>query len=133
MSLDISTINIWISAGIGLVSGIAASLFAPWANWGVEKKKKRLEGRKFFIEDCKRIIGKKDFELSRFLDSPLYLTLSQYLKLEIRKEVEKKTDRFSYAKKLTLNEELKLVQEEQLIKKKLLREVAKLEKNWGLL
>ena len=34
-----------IAGGAGLVTGIVGSLFAPWANWGVEKRRLRREGR----------------------------------------------------------------------------------------
>jgi hypothetical protein len=34
-----------ISGGVGLTTGIVGSLIAPWANWGVEKRRLRQESR----------------------------------------------------------------------------------------
>lgn len=34
-----------VGGGVGLVTGAVASLIAPWANWGIEKRKLRRAGR----------------------------------------------------------------------------------------
>jgi hypothetical protein len=38
-----------ISGGVGLATGVIGSLFGPWSNWGVEKRRRRQDGRAALI------------------------------------------------------------------------------------
>ena len=46
-----------ILAAIALVSGAIGSLFAPWANWGIEKRKQKLEYRKELIKRWRAMLA----------------------------------------------------------------------------
>ena len=48
-----------IGAIAGLISGTIASLIAPWINWGVKKKKFRLEERRKLLKEIREIIIKE--------------------------------------------------------------------------
>jgi hypothetical protein len=127
------TVEIIYSIIAAAVTGSVASLFAPWANWGIEKKRKKLEWRKGFINECKRIINKRDFNISQFRDTFYYSNLKINLS-------EKLSDRIDYhmgigvkGKRLSLQKELIIVGKEEKIKRDLLEEISFIEKKWGLL
>ena len=46
-----------ISGGVGLATGAIGSLFAPWAKWGVEKRRNRQERRAERIKEWREGIG----------------------------------------------------------------------------
>ena len=46
-----------ISGGVGLATGAIGSLFAPWGNWGVEKRRTRQERRAERIKEWRDGIG----------------------------------------------------------------------------
>ena len=118
---------------VSAATGAIASLIAPWANWGVEKKKKKLEWRKSFINECKRMIGKNDFDLDIFRESSCYSNLKPYLSNKLKKEIESKRKRYIPGKRLPLEEELEIVKQEAKIKNNLFDEITLIEKRWGLL
>lgn len=128
------TIDIVLAVAISAATGAVASLVAPWANWGVEKKKKKLLWRKGFIQECKRIISRGSFELDRFKESSLYSNLKHYLSTKLNKEIEIKEKKYIPGKPhRPLEESLKIVRQEQRIKNDLFSEIAILERKWGLL
>ena len=45
-----------VGAASGLVSGTVASLIAPWINWGVEKRKQKLEYRRQLVVSWRKMI-----------------------------------------------------------------------------
>ena len=46
-----------ILALIAIIGGGVGSLIAPWANWGIEKRKQRLASQRKLIEDTRRMIA----------------------------------------------------------------------------
>jgi len=129
-STIIETISL---VGISVGAGAIAALIAPWAKWGVEKKKNKLLSRKRFLNECRRVIGKRDFELDRFKKSSLYSSLRYSLSIEIRKEIILKKEKYIPGKHRPLEESLKIVKQEQQIKNDLFNEISILEREWGLL
>ena len=126
-------INIILAVVVSAVTGAIASLIAPWANWGVDKRKKRLEWRKGFINECKRIINKREFEITQFRDTSYYSNIKINLSKSLTKEIANHIGRYGHGKRLGLEEELKIVKKEASIKSRLLEEITLLEKKWGLL
>ena len=49
--------SIIIPAITGIITGAIASLFAPWANWGIEKKRLRQTARAKLFEDGRAILS----------------------------------------------------------------------------
>lgn len=50
-----------ISGGTGLVTGAIASLIAPWANWGIEKRRLTRERRIVRIAEWRAGVGDLDW------------------------------------------------------------------------
>ena len=55
-----------IGAFGGFISGIVASILAPWVNWGIKKRKEKLEERKKLLEDIRKIIIQEYQEFEKF-------------------------------------------------------------------
>ncbi len=81
--------DIVVVAIIGLISGSIGSLVAPWAQFGVEKYKLRLENRKKFIDNCREEIQKDEFDIVEFINTPLYSQLRVELAQNLREELSK--------------------------------------------
>ena len=52
--------SVIIPAIFGLVSGVIGSLVAPWANWGVEKKKEQLKRRRQIVQRLRLDLDPRD-------------------------------------------------------------------------
>ena len=46
----------FLSAFFGLLAGIAGSIFAPWVNWGIEKRRQKLAYRRELIASWRKMI-----------------------------------------------------------------------------
>ena len=119
--MAISIIEIIVAAVVGGV----ASLIAPWANWGVEKRKKKLLWRKKLIDDCKDRIDVSYDSHKSFRETHLYSNLRPYLSDELKEDIEAGN--------------IKVIQvrrgrgSEYPLKQRLLDEINILEKKWGLI
>lgn len=77
---------IWVAV-IGLGTGTLGSLVAPWANWGVEKRRERLTHRRALVKSWRHGISVTasvlpDMTLplwNEFLSTPWYLSLEPHL------------------------------------------------------
>jgi hypothetical protein len=126
-----TTIEIIIAIVVSAVTGAIASLIAPWANWGVEKRKNKLLWRRGFINECKRKIGEDRFNPDMFRETSYYSNLKPHLSDKLQKEIERK--RYVPGKYLDSDKRAKIMMEEFRVKKNLFEEIAFLEKKWGLL
>jgi len=72
-----------ISAIIGLIAGAIGSLIAPWVNWGIEKKKIRLEQRKIMLQYVQGELNAYDCYIVRFKNSLAYSKVKRYLDIDI--------------------------------------------------
>lgn len=124
-------LDIGIAAVIGAIAGAIAALIAPWAKWGVEKRKRKLLWRKEFIKDCKRIIKKRNFIPELFIESPHYSTLKPYLSDSLQKDIKKRV--YTPGKMPTPKQKRESIMKEFRIKKRLFDEINILEKKWGLI
>jgi hypothetical protein len=50
-----------VGAVAGIITGSIGSLFAPWANWGVEKRRKKHEYRKDLIKEWREMLAHTTF------------------------------------------------------------------------
>ena len=83
--------------------GVAAGLFSPWANWGIEKRKQRLQRRRELIagwrlELIPMVASSQDSpeiwtgpKQAKVLSSPLYASLRPHLSKEAIKKIEDPT------------------------------------------
>lgn len=64
-----------VGGGAGLATGVVGSLLAPWSNWGVEKRRGRLERRRQLIDEWREesALAEKHGGLSK--DDEWYRTL----------------------------------------------------------
>lgn len=129
--MGILTLEIGVAAIVAAIVGAVASLIAPWANWGVEKRKNRLRWRKGFIHDCKRIINKQRFSPEMFRETSYYSNLRPHLSDKLQKDIKRK--RYTPGRKISTKQRGKILMEEFSIKKKLFEEINTLEKKWGLI
>jgi hypothetical protein len=110
----------WLKYLISFFIGGAGSLFAPWANWGIEKKKIRLQQRiellkkfksclnTFGLDACDHLPAEYA-QLTRFINKTLVMDLAAYKKSG-------KRDHHTY----------------QELKGRLVAEVARVEAKWGI-
>lgn len=116
-----------IGALAGLISGALASLIAPWINWGIEKRRLRLQDRKELVDRWRDMCMNWRYHAPHNAPARLHLGLERSwisLKPKLKKSV--------------LNEVIKhdeqaitYEQREQLASI-LLDDIARLEKKWGL-
>ena len=84
--------------------GVAAGLFSPWANWGIEKRKQRLQRRRELIAGWRLelipMVASSSQDLpeiwagpkqAKVLSSPLYASLRPHLSKEAIKKIEDPT------------------------------------------
>lgn len=65
-----------VGAITGVITGTIASIFAPWAHWGIEKRKQKLNYRRELVakwramleEGAKQELGRDDSKLVMFLE-----------------------------------------------------------------
>lgn len=81
-----------VPALIGLIAGVIGSLVAPWVHWGIEKRRVRLEDRRKLIADARAEIQhtalQQDPDKRDFRGTVLYSRLRDYLSEQTRKEIE---------------------------------------------
>ena len=70
--------DIVIPAIAGLISGAFGSLLAPWANWGVEKKRLQQASRSKLIEEARAVLAESPAK-SEFRVLPIYSRLRPHL------------------------------------------------------
>ena len=116
--------NAIIAGIVGLIAGAIGSLIAPWVQWGVEKRRKRLERRSALIQHWREILSNDEFERKVLLNDSAYGPLRVLLTENVRKEIERpSTHLIAVLGSSTNNHDRDLV----------LREVARIEKTWGLI
>jgi len=85
--------SIIVSAVSGLIAGTIASLIAPWINWGIEKRKIKMNRRVELIKNCKELINSENFDNYKFLNSSYYSDIKPYLNNELVDKIENKEGR----------------------------------------
>jgi len=80
-------LKIAVPAFVGLVSGAIGSLIAPWINWGIEKRRSKLDDRRRFIADARAELQHNP-DKKKFRESVLYSRLRSHLSERTSKEIE---------------------------------------------
>jgi hypothetical protein len=113
-----------ISGVFGLIGGIVGTIFAPWVNWGIEKRRNKRDNRRQFLEQSTDFI-ESNFDQSNFHETNIYASLKPYLSRQLINDIESiktKGTRF-----------LALGNYGDPIKLQLLEEIARLKMKWGFL
>ncbi len=115
-----SKVTVAIIAGVfGLLGGVVGSLIAPWVQWGIEKRRFRLNRHLEYIKDWRRFIASNEFNQATFRDTKTYVTIRPHLSKDLVDAIEDQSIHVS----LTGGDP---------IKNQLLNEVTRIEKKWGL-
>ena len=77
-----------VVAFIGLIGGIIGSIFAPWVNWRIEKRRLKLAHRTELIKEWRTFIEGFDFENENFGNSTVYGAMRPYMDDAIIKKFE---------------------------------------------
>lgn len=77
-----------VSGAIGLFSGVAGSLFTPWAQWGIEKRKIKYKKRGELIADVKNYINNHCFNYCAFKYTEIYPQIKPFLDKNINDQIE---------------------------------------------
>jgi len=72
-----------IAAVIGLLSGAVGSLIAPWVNWGIEKRKLKLQRKSDLIDSWRQFIETFDFENNRFGNTTVYAAMRPFMEPDV--------------------------------------------------
>jgi len=83
-------LKIAIPALVGLIAGTIGSLIAPWVNWGIEKRKLRLNAQREFVATARRELQAR-LEKEKFRESIIYSQLRPFLSERTWKEIESDT------------------------------------------
>lgn len=83
--------DVMISAIAGVVTGAIGSLLAPWATWGVEKKRTRQERRSELIQQARKMLNAPPSNIE-FRRSELYSRLRPHLSQQAIDAVEGELD-----------------------------------------
>jgi hypothetical protein len=108
-----------IAGVVGLLTGVVGSLVAPWVQWGIEKRRFRLNRRLEYIKQWRRFVS-DDFDQSSFKETRTFKTLRPYLSQDLVTKIE---DQDIYAS-MTGGDP---------IRSQLLDEITSLEREWKLI
>ncbi len=115
-------INIIVPAIIGFLTGVLGTLFAPWVNWGIEKRRKKLEYRQELIKSWRKDIDENKGEIR---ETATYAAIRVYLLPEEIQRLEPP----SIGSKITIHLDSRGTDHKKLI---LLDAVTRIEKEWKL-
>lgn len=73
---------------VSLGTGLFASLAAPWAHWGVEKRKVKMESRKKLLEECRFFATKFPNQKEKFRATSSYSQIKPYLSKKLIQFIE---------------------------------------------
>jgi len=106
-----------ISGLFGLIGGAIGSLIAPWVQWGIEKRREKLNHKRALIQDWRRHLG-SHYTKESFPSSLTYNGMKPYLSNEAVELVENNSA-----------PDLKGID----IKRRILNEINRIEKEWSLM
>jgi hypothetical protein len=114
--------NLLIPAPAGLISGVIASLIAPWIQWGIEKRRARRNRKIELIADIRGWLYPGSFERKSYRKSPRYSAIRPFLSVGLRTAIDSDEEHIQLDGKHVAD---------QTLRTKLLEEVSELEKKWG--
>jgi hypothetical protein len=118
--------SIIVPAVSALVGGAIGSLGAPWIHWNIEKRKLRLAARRELIASWRTAVGWQSWEAGSkaFRETEAYASLRLHLSPEMKKKIEDDTVHVVLGGRNAGANNFAPV---------LLDEIARIEREWGLL
>jgi hypothetical protein len=111
------TIYVALIGGVsGLITGAVGSLIAPWVQWGIEKRRKRMDNRRVLLYDVRKLLDGKPLRRNEYRESKEYGAIAAYLSKSLKDRVEQRNTHGG----------------EELIRDDMHKELCELEKKWGL-
>ncbi len=116
--------QVFLTAGLAIISGAISSLVAPWAKWGIEKRKLQYEYRKQILIKLKSMLLVEKFDRVRLINTSEYMQVRNYFSKETVERLER-----------PLNHLLASIGSPafDLEKKNILEEISRLERKWKLI
>lgn len=111
-----------VAAVVGLVAGAVGSLVAPWVQWGVEKRRLQRQYRLDLIVAWRELAGVEGFERRILINSPHYGPLRPLLSARAIEQLERSERHLLVATSILEPD-----------RSCLLLEIARIEREWGLL
>jgi hypothetical protein len=108
-----------IAGAFGLLGGVVGSLIAPWVQWGIEKRRFKLNRRLEYIRAWRHFIGSNEFDQATFRETKTFKTMCPYLPENLVEAIEDQSIHVS-------------ITGGDPIKGRLLDEVTRIEREWGL-
>ncbi len=115
-----------LPAILGFVAGAVGSLIAPWVNWGIEKRRERRKRRQELVDSWRQYL-ENSFEWSAFRNTAVFSQMKPHLSAKIINEL----DPVEEGEKTTIH--LRSPIGKDTLIKRLLDEIAAVEKQWGLI
>ncbi|PZQ33260.1 MAG: hypothetical protein DI562_01995 [Stenotrophomonas acidaminiphila] len=110
----------------GLLSGAVASIIAPWVQWGIEKRRMKHQSRAALIKRWREVLVHPHFSREHMLRDPDYATLETLLSEEGLKQMRRPFTSHIVIRGGTGNPG-------EADHGMLMREIARIEREWGLL
>jgi hypothetical protein len=109
-----------IPALLGLVAGVVGSLVAPWVNWSIEKRRSLMNSRREYIKTWRNDVAEFAWETADFRLTATYSAMKPHLRAEV-------IDSLQTGRPLD-TEDRGIVWHKEMV----LDEIARIEKEWGL-
>jgi hypothetical protein len=122
---DLLTSGPIIAGIVGLITGAIGSLIAPWVQWGIEKRRLRRESRREHITVWRTAVDRDDFAYQPFAQGNAYATLRPHLPKALRQTIDQ-------WKNPGIVTSLPIIGRDP-IQVRLLEEIARVERKWGLI
>lgn len=116
-------LKIAVPVVVGVLSGVLTSLLAPWVTWGIEKKRSLIAARREFLKECRELIHSAP-PREQFRNSSVYARLLPLLSLGAKELIEDETTTIYTGGR---------VAEVDSYARWLFDEIARIEREWGLL
>ena len=112
-----------------VVASIITGLLAPYVNWGIEKKKIKLENRKKLISQTRTVLIQEDFSGPMFIKSQAYNRIRPYISKELDNKI-----RSPELIEIELSEHGSVVTGGyDFLRQQIYQELNEIEEKWGLI
>ncbi len=121
-----NTTYMLITIATAIIAGVFASFIKPFVDWGIEKKRSRLENRKSLINNARNFVSSDSFDIFSFRTTDIYLRLSEYFSKELNDTINMEGLDFH------IKEELDYIEQTPQQKSLVLKEINKVAKQWRI-
>ncbi len=126
MTKEILIVILTSSVIASFVSSIITGILAPFVNWGIEKRKIKLENRKKLIPQTRTALLQDDFSGPMFIKSQAYNRIRPYISKELDNRIRSTTINLVVGNVGGLDYN-------NLLRGFVSKELNKIEKKWGLI